>query len=319
MYLYGYNNILKNTLKVAFADMWGFVDRTSQGDLPYEFNPHDNYFTDLFSQQYNVIIDQNKPDLLIYSVFGNSYTQYNCKKILFSGEHKTRSKNHLPHYKDSDVTLSHYTDELKEIFMPLWVLHTNWFNKTQPRPLPNNPCYSITFEKITKNRERFLTKRKFCLFLNNNPIEDRMQLFDLLQARQAVDSYGTLSNNTGKTLRGTQHDKVNLLHEYRFNIAFENCYHPGYVTEKIIEPFEAGCIPLYSGGERVKDFFNSNSFFYRQDYPTVEAYVSNIFDVMNDDEKYAAMVLENPLKEEAIYKEFAPSVMLNKIEEKLKL
>lgn len=307
------------TLKIAFADMWGYVDRSSVGDLSYEFNPHDNYFTDLFGLKYNVVIDQVNPDLLLYSVFGNSYTQYNCKKVLFSGEHKTRSKTHLSHYNDSTVTLSHYTDEQKEIFMPLWVLHTNWFDKSQPRTLPSNPCYSITLDKITKNRERFLTNRKFCLFLNNNPIEDRLQLFNLLQEKIHVDSYGTLQNNTGKTLRGTQQNKVFLLHDYKFNIAFENCYHPGYVTEKIIEPFEAGCIPLYNGGEKVKEYFNEKSYLYLKDYKTMEDYVAAICSLAEDKDRYAQIVLENPLKLEAIYRDFSPQIMLEKIEKKLNL
>lgn len=311
--------MLKSNLRLAFTDMWGFVDRTAAGELSYEFNPNDNYFTDLFSLKYNVIVDQKNPDLLIYSVFGNSYNQYSCKKILFSGEHKTRSKAHLPHYNDSTVTLSHYTDEYKEIFMPLWVLHTNWFNKSQPRSLPNNPCYSITLEKITKNRERFLKDRKFCLFLNNNPIEDRIQLFNLLQQKEHVDSYGNLHNNTGKSLRGTQEDKVKLLHDYKFNIAFENCYHSGYNTEKIIEPLEAGCIPIYSGGEKVKEYFNEKSFFYRNNYSTLEELANAVFLLAGDKDRYVQAVLENPLKEDIIFRDFAPITVLNKIEERLNL
>ena len=52
-----------NTLKIYFEDMWGYDT--------YQFNLHDNYFVNLFKQNYNVVIDPN-PDILIYSVFGSN-------------------------------------------------------------------------------------------------------------------------------------------------------------------------------------------------------------------------------------------------------
>ena len=149
---------MKNNLKIAFSDTWGFEDRSASGNiLSYVLNPYDNYFTDLFSQKFNVTIDNNNPDLLVYGVYGQNYKNYKCRKILFSGENLRATKKDIPNYNDSDITLSHYEEENKEIFMPLWVLHTNWFNKTQPRPLPSNPTYSISLDKIIYNRERFLS------------------------------------------------------------------------------------------------------------------------------------------------------------------
>ena len=66
---------MKNKLKLAFSDMWGFED--------YQFNPEDNYFTDLLGLRFDIELNQKNPDLLIYSVFGSTYQNYSCKKILF--------------------------------------------------------------------------------------------------------------------------------------------------------------------------------------------------------------------------------------------
>ena len=37
---------MKPALNLAFSDMWGFED--------YQFNPHDNYFTDLLGTKFNI-------------------------------------------------------------------------------------------------------------------------------------------------------------------------------------------------------------------------------------------------------------------------
>lgn len=301
----------ESKLKLAFSDMWGFED--------YQFNPHDNYFTDLFKTKFNVEINQNNPDLLIYSVFGNNYKNFNCKKILFSGENLDAGKGEIPHYDDSDVTLSHYEDWPKEIFMPLWVIFVNWFNKDQPRPLPSNPTYTVSLDLIQKNRDRFLKDRKFCAFINNNQIQDRIELFTQLNDSQRVDSFGSLFNNAGKTLRGSQQDKVKLLEDYKFNIAFENSYHKGYNTEKIIEPLEAGCIPLYNGGEKVKDYFNPSSFLYYKDFESMDTYVTQILNIHINQDLYEEMVLCPPLNLENIYRDLKPEVVLNSLLEKLNL
>ena len=48
---------------------------------------------------------------------------------------------------------------------------------------------------------------------------------------------------------------------YNFTIAFENCDHPGYITEKIIHAFIAGTIPLYwGGGDYLKETFPADCF-----------------------------------------------------------
>jgi hypothetical protein len=302
---------MKNRIKIAFSDMWGFEG--------YQFNPLDNYFTDLFSLSFDVEIDPHDPDLLIYSVFGSNYKNFDCKKILFSGENLDAGKGEIPHYDDADVTLSHYEDLPKEIFMPLWVIFINWFNKDQPRPLPSNPTYAASFDLIQNNRERFLKDRKFCAFINNAQIEDRIKLFQELHQNEHVDSFGNLFNNVGKPLRGSQEDKIKLLQDYKFNIAFENSYHKGYSTEKITEPLEAGCIPLYNGGERVKNYFNPSSFLYYKDFESMEAYVTQILNIHTNQDLYEEMVLSPPLNLENIYRDLKPDVVLHSLLKKLNL
>ena len=296
-------------LKLGFADMWGYAQ--------YDFNPTDNYFTDLFSQKFDVTIDNKSPDILVYSVYGKSHQSYNCKKIFICGENLKFQKSDIPHYTNSDINLSQYDEDDKDILFPLFLIGINWFNKPQPRPLPSNPTYMLGVDQIQNNRERFITERKFCSFVSNRSFPDRVSMFKSLSNFDRVDSLGGLMNNVGRVLGGAQQEKIEALKNYKFNIAFENSYHDGYITEKVLEPLGAGCIPLYYGGSKVKKFFNSNSFVYRQDFNSEQEYIDYILEINNNDKLYRDMVVTPPLTD-YLLSEFNPKIILEKIMDKLK-
>lgn len=52
-------------------------------------------------------------------------------------------------------------------------------------------------------------------------------------------------------------EKLKKLNEYRFNIAFENVYHPlwsnGYVTEKMLDCFRSKTVPIYLGAYNIEE------------------------------------------------------------------
>lgn len=49
---------------------------------------------------------------------------------------------------------------------------------------------------------------------------------------------------------------------FRFALVMENKKASGYITEKILNAFLAGCIPIYYGTEEVFDLFNKDAFIY---------------------------------------------------------
>ena len=74
--------------------MWGHGE--------YQFNPSDNYFTDLLSLRYIVVIDPVNPDVLIYSCFGLDHLNYSCYKIFFTGENiRSGNNNTVIKYRNS--------------------------------------------------------------------------------------------------------------------------------------------------------------------------------------------------------------------------
>ena len=77
-----------------------------------------------------------------------------------------------------------------------------------------------------------------------------------------------LPNNWEKRLKGIFSDiapqpckdKIKTISKYKFAICFENISYPGYVTEKIIDCFVAGVIPIYLGAPDICDFVQEKTF-----------------------------------------------------------
>jgi len=55
-------------------------------------------------------------------------------------------------------------------------------------------------------------------------------------------------------------DKIRTIAAYKFAICFENMAYPGYITEKIIDCFVAGVIPIYLGAPDVQEHIPGDAF-----------------------------------------------------------
>jgi hypothetical protein len=68
--------------------------------------------------------------------------------------------------------------------------------------------------------------------------------------------------------RSNYTQNYNLFHDFRYCLVMENTAMDGYITEKILNAFLAGCLPVYSGTRQVFDIFHSDSFvFYDINHP----------------------------------------------------
>lgn len=58
-----------------------------------------------------------------------------------------------------------------------------------------------------------------------------------------------------------RHAKINTLKNYKFDLCFENTKNVnGWLSERIFEDFAAGCIPIYSGSDNIRDYIPENCF-----------------------------------------------------------
>jgi hypothetical protein len=137
-----------------------------------------------------------------------------------------------------------------------------------------------------------------------------------MQTRAIVDCPGDVLNNCIKIGgRGDQRQKIDFLKSYRFNIAFENSFHSGYVTEKIIQPMFARCVPIYWGGTESMKYFNKNSLVWCGDCKNMDEIIDEVMKIEKDKDLYISMIRDPMLNKTALFQDFGPSVILNIMEQ----
>lgn len=86
---------------------------------------------------------------------------------------------------------------------------------------------------------------------------------------------------------------IELLSNYRFALVMENTAVDGYITEKIVDAFLSGAVPVYYGSRTVYDLFNPNAFvFYDVENP--QKALSRIRELEENPKEYEK-VLNAPL------------------------
>ena len=240
-------------LKIAFTDFWdGFDER-------------DNFFVRRLSGRYELEWS-DEPDYLFFSVFGKRHLAYDCVKIFYTGE------NQAPDFNLCDYALGFEHLDFGDRYLRL----PNWYLYEADAALMER-----------KHLEPTEPREGFCSFVysNDNASPERNLFFDRLSAYKSVASGGRFRNNTG----GPVADKQAFLRQYRFSIAFENCSHPGYTTEKIVQAFAAGAIPIYWGDPRIAETFNRAAFVNCHDYGSWDEVVQAVAQIDADPERQLAM------------------------------
>lgn len=75
-----------------------------------------------------------------------------------------------------------------------------------------------------------------------------------------------------KNYRGEIGDKLDALKNYRFSFCYENMQKTkGYITEKIFDCFEVGCIPIYLGADNIEQYIPANCFIDRRKFSSEQA------------------------------------------------
>ena len=143
--------------------------------------------------------------------------------------------------------------------------------------------------KHLRSDEEIMSGRDgFCSFVysNNSASQERNIFFEKLSAYRQVASGGRFMNNVG----GPVEDKLGFQSGFKFSIAFENTSYPGYATEKIVDSFAAGTIPIYWGDPRIGETFNTGAFVNCHDYASLDEVVEAVKAIDRDDSLYLRMM-----------------------------
>lgn len=250
--------IMSTQIRICLSDFW----------LGFDYN--DNYFFQILSKKFNVVIDFNNPDFVIYSTYGTNFLKYkNAVRILYTPE------NVRPSYFECDYSIGfdYQTYGSKNLRYPLYVLYG-----FIPQLLEKKDAKKILNQKLY-----------FCNMVVSNPYsKKRIDFFHLLNKLKRVDSGGKVLNNVG----GPVENKLEFISKYRFTMAFENSSFPGYTTEKIFEPMKVNSIPIYWGSVRIGDEFNEKSFFNVHAYASLKDAAIAVVELENDHKKLELMLAE---------------------------
>lgn len=99
---------------------------------------------------------------------------------------------------------------------------------------------------------------------------ERRKVIDFFESQPGNDFtfYGVHWEPLGlRNYGGTPKSKFDVLSNFRFSICYENCHSiPGYVTEKILDCFVAGSVPVYWGAPNIEDYVPRDCFIAREDF-----------------------------------------------------
>jgi len=224
-------------LKVLFLDFWPEIN-------------HENIFWPILQKHFDVEVNVSDPDVVIHSIFGNmkQSPNYKCKKILFIGENY-RAANY-----PCDYSISFDPPSDKNYKLPLW----QFYLLLRPR----------LKEKLFNRSNNIESFDKFCSFVVSNPINFfRNAFYDQLNSYKHVYSYGRFRTNDpslqiasqGKYWRDAKYQFF-LEHKHKFAITYEHSPYPYYCTEKLMDGFLAGSLPIYWGDSKIEEDWNEKAF-----------------------------------------------------------
>lgn len=137
-----------------------------------------------------------------------------------------------------DLTLSFDLDDYggTNLYAPFWLDRVESGVEVSFRERP------AAVDTLLRARVVADARQRFCAVVMSNPHPLRMRAIRALERLGPVDTYGPAF---GRPIK----DKAAVLRHYRFCIAFENDLFPGYVTEKPVDAWLAGAVPLWWGSD----------------------------------------------------------------------
>jgi alpha(1,3/1,4) fucosyltransferase len=235
--------------RVAFLDFWPGFEASFFGYV---------------LEGMDVVGANDDPDVILFSVFGRRHEYFlrrgcRAKLVWYTGENVYPPLGSVP----LCISFLPGQEDASHLRMPLWVFSRNLDSALQ------------VHEARLRGDGPNPTRLKFASFVaSNGNAAERLRFVNILSSMyKGVTCGGRLLNNIG----GPVDDKLALLEEHRFDICFENETTAGYCTEKILDSFAAGCVPIYWGDSRLRSAseeepdFNTAAVISAHDFDSLES------------------------------------------------
>ena len=285
--------MLANTtpVKVFFYNFWsGFIERTDSMDSTFFIT----LFEKVFNAPIHITTSPDEATVLVESIFGNNTFLYYKKwtaSFSFTGESRYCSYPDVSHY---NCVLGYEETHDRFVACPLYLLYlqSNPFileelkssdekNASSSPPVPTSASASASASAS--------------VIISAPHGEDRLRFIDRLEQHMPIFYGGKHKNNVGGPVAG-QYNSSAMIEFYRrgkFAITMENSSRPYYITEKLVNGFRSGVVPVYWGSDRVCEFFNPKRFLQLKSGATEED-ISEMIERMKSmtDEEYLSMIRE---------------------------
>lgn len=267
----------------------GFIEKTDANHIEL----FENILKKTKLSNYKITNDINQANVLLESCFSNSILNIKSWKmsIFYSGEPFLSNVNEYQINK-------HKVDHTKKAYKSSNIKHNIiLFSEDTNKNTVNLPLFvyyiygnNFLDKLISRSLITKVPKHFCCFIVSNGQCKIRNKMFELLNSYKKVHSYGKFANNMGMNLSfdyWTDNFR-RFISNYKFIICFENSKFGTYSTEKIVNPYLAGTIPIYWSSHEIKNIFNENSMLFLED--ETETSFKNILEKVKEldssDEKY---------------------------------
>lgn len=156
-------------------------------------------------------------------------------------------------------------------------------------------------ELITNHSMKVKNNKKyFLLYAASNCVDFREKALDQISEIEVVHQggkcWGAAQNRDRVIEAPEQIDRMKgangndaMFANYRFALVMENTFAEGYMSEKILNAFMGGTIPIWYGSKEVFKMFNKNAFIYFDVNSPTDA-LDRIKDLEKDPKKYQKML-----------------------------
>jgi hypothetical protein len=248
----------------------------NSGDLFIQTNTFDKLVKKLFK---NIkIYNSNESDIIIKApLSGDIWNTNKIPYIYWSGENR-------------NPTFSNYHTKYLEIAT---LKSTNLNSLYIPFCLESKNIYK---ERIDKNLDR-----KFSIgYCASNYVNIREMIYSKFVERfgpKNCCAFGTCYGNYKETqyFTGGDYNGESIISNYnkcKFILALENSKGDGYITEKIVNAFYSGAIPIYYGDSNINNFFNKEAFINIDGFENIDVCVDYVSNLSDEKRKY---MLEQPI------------------------
>jgi hypothetical protein len=218
------------------------------------------------------LVNSKLPGGVPFGKWAESFNLQPSKKakinIFYTGE------NERPPFGPWDAYLSFDLDSYsgKNAYLPLW-----WFTCTDldgDRIAPYLGRELSLAELLSKRKVSLKGRTRFCVAFVGKAYPFRLNALARLSDYKAVDIYGSIA-------RKNIENKFEASQKYRFVFCFENDLYPGYVTEKVLEAWGTGAIPLYWGSDPA-GYINPKAIINLNEFISFDAFMTYVKKVDTD-------------------------------------